>query len=209
MKVLGVTGGVGSGKSEVLRFLEDEYGAEICQLDEVAKDLQKKGGVCYAQIKEAFGSQVVGADGELDRQALAAIIFQDDEKRKVMNAIVHPEVKRWVEQDISSKRKKRAPLYVIEAALLPEAGYEDVCGEQWYIYAKEDVRRKRLRESRGYTDEKISRMIRAQSPEPVFRQACNVVIDNSGAFEDTKKAIKEVLACSPDLINKEEIGDRI
>lgn len=190
MKVLGITGGVGSGKSEVLRFLEKEYGAFVCQLDEVAKELQKQGGPCYARIAGQFGSEVIGSDGELDRQALAAIIFQDEGKRKEMNEIVHPEVKRWVEKDISAKREKKVPLYVIEAALLPEAGYEDICGEMWYIYAREEVRRERLRESRGYTDDKISRIIQSQSPEQAFRKACHAVIDNSGTFEDTKKAIR-------------------
>lgn len=191
MKVLGITGGVGSGKSEVLRCMEEEYKAYVCQLDEVAKELQKRGGICYRQIIEQFGESIIGEDKELDRQKLSAIVFQDEEKRKVLNGIVHPKVKNWVEQDILKKEKQEVPLYVIEAALLPEAGYEDICGEMWYIYTTEEIRRRRLKESRGYTDEKISRMMASQSTEERFRKACQVVIDNSGTFEETKKQIGE------------------
>ena len=193
MKVLGITGGVGSGKSEVLRYMEEEYGAVVCQLDEVAKALQKKGTDCYDKIIEQFGLGVTGENEELDRKKLAAIIFQDENKRRILNGIVHPEVKKWVEQDIIEKKKRGVPLYVIEAALLPEAGYEDICQEMWYIYTEESVRRERLKKSRGYSDETISRMIRSQSPESVFRKACHIVIDNSGTFERTKKQIGEQL----------------
>lgn len=193
MKVLGITGGVGSGKSKVLRFLEEEYGAVVCQLDEVAKELQKNGGSCYKKIVELFGTDVVGPDGELDRGHLAALIFQDEKKRKQINEIVHPEVKKWVKQDIEEMKSRKVPLYVIEAALLPEAGYEDICGEMWYIYAAASVRKERLKRSRGYSDEKITRMMEAQSPERVFRSACQAVIDNSGTFDNTKKQIGERL----------------
>lgn len=193
MKVLGITGGVGSGKSEVLRYMEQEYSAVVCQLDEVAKALQKKGTDCYDKIIERFGREITGENEELDRKKLAAIIFRDEEKRRILNGIVHPEVKKWVEQDIIEKRKRGVPLYVIEAALLPEAGYEDICQEMWYIYTEESVRRERLKKSRGYSDESISQMIRSQSPESVFRKACRIVIDNSGTFERTKKQIGEQL----------------
>lgn len=191
MKVLGITGGVGSGKSEVLRYMEEEYKAYVCQLDEVAKELQKRGGICYQQIIQQFGNDIIGDDKELDRQKLSTIVFQDTEKRIALNRIVHPEVKKWVQQDISNKKEQGVPLYVIEAALLPESGYEDICQEMWYIYTLEDIRRQRLKESRGYSDEKIKQIMASQSSEEVFRKACKVVIDNSGTFEDTKKQIGE------------------
>ena len=81
---------------------------------------------------------------------------------------------------------------MVEAALLPDVG-ADLCDELWYVYAAEDVRRRRLRDSRGYTDEKITQMIGRQPSEQTFRQACTVVIDNSGAFEDTKRQIGDKL----------------
>lgn len=190
MKVLGITGGVGSGKSQVLNYLEEEYGAVIVQLDEVAKKLQRFGQPCYEQIVAVFGKEVVGANRELARDVLGQIVFSDAEKLERLNRIVHPAVRQWVEQDVSKKRKEQIPLYVIEAALLPGAGYEQICDEMWYIYAKERVRRERLVHSRGYSQEQITRMILSQPDEDCFRRVCRVVIDNSGDFEQTKQQIE-------------------
>lgn len=193
MKVLGITGGVGSGKSQVLEHLQKEFGATVCQLDQVAKELQKKGQPCYDQIVEAFGAGILEEQGELDRGKLAQVVFRNPEKLQKLNEIVHPEVKHWVQQDIAQKKNSECPLYVIEAALMPGAGYDQICQEMWYIYAAEAVRRQRLKQSRGYSEEKITSMIQAQPTEEAFRQISQVVIENSGSFEDTKKQIGELL----------------
>ena len=194
MRVIGITGGVGSGKSQVLTYIQETYGANICQLDEVAKKLQKKGERCFEQILCSFGEEVRGTDGELDRERLGQIVFQNKEKLQILNQIVHPEVKRWVQQDISKKEKEGILLYVIEAALMPDAGYDDICQEMWYIYTEESVRRARLKASRNYSDEKITQMILSQPSEKRFREVSDVVIDNSGDFEETKKKIGEILS---------------
>ena len=193
MKVLGITGGVGSGKSEILKFLQEEYQAVICQLDEVARHLQQRGQECWRQIVETFGREMIGTDGELDREKLGAVVFADPEMLQKLNGIVHPEVKSWVRQDIRKKEQDGVTLYVIEAALLPTAGYEEICDEMWYIYTEEAVRRRRLTVSRGYSEEKITKMIQSQPSEEDFRKACTVVIDNSGSFENTKEQIGELL----------------
>ena len=193
MKVIGITGGVGCGKSAVLAFLETEYAAVVTQLDEVAKQLQKRGQECFEQIVAQFGTDILRDDGELDRNRLAETVFQDSERLLKLNAIVHPKVKAWVKEDIEQKRRDGVDLYVIEAALLPTAGYESICDEMWYIYAEEPVRRRRMKESRGYTDEKITQMIASQPTERMFRESCGHMIDNSGTLENTKKQIGELL----------------
>lgn len=193
MKILGITGGVGSGKSAVLDYLEAEYHAVICQLDDVARMLQQNGQVCFTKIVETFGEEVIGKDRELDRQKLSEIVFSDAKKLQQLNEIVHPEVKQWVIKDIADKENSGVPLYVIEAALLPTAGYETICDEMWYIYTNEKVRTERLKASRGYSEERIRNMIASQPKEEVFRKACCAVIENSGTFEDTKKQIGELL----------------
>lgn len=193
MKVIGITGGVGCGKSAVLAFLETEYAAVVTQLDEVAKQLQKRGQECFEQIVAQFGTDILRDDGELDRNRLAETVFQDSERLLKLNAIVHPKVKAWVKEDIEQKRRDGVDLYVIEAALLPTAGYESICDEMWYIYAEEPVRRRRLKESRGYTEEKITQMIASQPTEQRFRESCGHVIENSGTLENTKEQIGELL----------------
>lgn len=192
MKVIGITGGVGSGKSRVLAYLEEAYGAVICQMDETARSLQKKETRCFERIVEVFGHEILDAQGELDRAALGSIVFASEEKLAQLNGIVHPEVIRHVAKDIQSKEAQGRSLYVVEAALLPDVGKE-LCDELWYIYADESARRERLKASRGYTDEKISQMIASQPQEERFRSTCSVVIDNSGSFEDTMKQIGDRL----------------
>ncbi len=192
MKVLGITGGVGSGKSEVLNYLREAYGAVVCQMDETAKRLQEKGTGCFRKIAEAFGPEIIGADGELDRKKLGARVFSDSEQLRLLNSIVHPEVLRSVSADIRKHTEEGTPLYVVEAALLPDVGGE-LCDEIWYIYASEEVRRERLKASRHYSDEKITDMIASQPSEETFRRACTAVIDNSGPFENTERQIGERL----------------
>lgn len=105
MKVIGITGGVGSGKSAVLKLLEEEYHAVVVQLDEVAKALQRKGTPCWKAIVEAFGREILDENEELDRKKLAQIVFQSSEKLEQLNGIVHPAVNSrcfWI-----SKKKKR------------------------------------------------------------------------------------------------------
>ena len=106
MKVLGITGGVGSGKSEVLDYLESRYGAYVCQMDEVAKRLEKRGEICFRKIVDRFGEAVVGTDGELDRKKLGEIVFSDEGKRKILNEIVHPPVLDYVKKDIEKRKKE-------------------------------------------------------------------------------------------------------
>ena len=173
-------------------YLEEAYDAVICQMDDVARKLQQKGTRCFGRIVDTFGPGILSADGELDRTALGALAFSDDKKLRELNAIVHPEVIREVRQRIRECEERGCPLFVVESALLPDVGRE-LCDELWYIYADEEVRRHRLRASRGYTDEKITQMIASQPGEEQFRAACAVVIDNSGDFEDTMRQIGEHL----------------
>lgn len=192
MKVIGITGGVGSGKSEVLNFMKEEYGAVICQMDEVAKQIQRKGNRAFDRIVQEFGGQIIGADGELDRAKLGCLVFSDQQKLKLLNDIVHPEVIEWVRNDILQKKEEGCSFYIVEAALLPKVGNE-LCDELWYIYTDEKVRRERLKSSRHYTEEKITQMIASQPDEEMFRRACTVVIDNSGTLEETKRQIGDRL----------------
>jgi dephospho-CoA kinase len=189
MKIIGVTGGVGSGKSAVLTVLEEKYGAYVCQLYVVAKELQKPGSTCFKKIVALFGRKILREDGELDRQKLSREVFGNQEKLKRLNEIVHPEVKAWVLTDIARREKEGRKLYVMEAALLLEAGYETVCDEIWYIYVPKEIRIKRLQESRGYTRAKTEKIAAAQLDEEIFRERCTAVIDNSGTFENTERQI--------------------
>lgn len=193
MKTIGITGGVGSGKSRVLSFLETEYHAHICQADHVAWQLQRPGEKCYYAIIEKFGKDILCADETIDRAKLGNIVFRDQVKLKQLNHIMHPAVKRRVREKMKSQYEKGTDLFVLEAALLLEEHYDVICDELWYIYSDEKIRRKRLKESRQYTDEKIDAIMASQSPDEVFRRECHIVIDNGGTFEETCAQIKRIL----------------
>ena len=189
--MLGITGGVGSGKSTVLDILKNDYGAFIISCDEVARGLQKRGGKCFADIVALFGEQILRPDGEPDRSRIADLVFADPELLGRLEQIVHPAVKREIQ---SMAENAGNGLIVIESALLLLAGYDTVCRKIWYVYASEIVRRARLRSSRGYTDERISRMFAAQESEDWYRSRADYVIDNDSAgFDGLKIQIEKGL----------------
>lgn len=196
MKVIGITGGVGAGKSEVLGIIRQMTDCVIILADDLARSLEKKGEVCYEPLIELLGKDVCGDDGEIDSKRMAAAIFKkgDKEKLAAVNAIVHPAVKKRILELIDKERKRgKIPYFFIEAALLIEDGYDLIVDEMWYIFATKQERAKRLAQSRGYSQEKIEEIMGNQSSEETFRKYCKVVIDNSGDLEETKEQLKKIL----------------
>nr|MBQ8252870.1 dephospho-CoA kinase [Lachnospiraceae bacterium] len=192
MILIGITGGVGSGKSEVLGYVQKEYNAHVLLADEVANKLKEPGMPCFAPVVECLGKEIIGEDGEIDRVKMASAIFSDPNKLERINAIIHPEVRRYILQVIQEKREDgETDFFFLEAALLIEEHYDEIVDEMWYIYADENVRRERLKISRNYSEEKITSIMSRQMSEQKFREFCSVVIDNSGDFEETKKQIDE------------------
>ena len=186
MIVVGITGGVGSGKSEVLKYLKNKHGAYICQADIVARNLEKKGTICYRKIVEHFGEGILLENGRINRGALAQIVFNNEEELKVLNSIVHPAVKNRITRLIRQlDRKGETRLFILEAALLLDDHYDEMCDEVWYVYTTEHVRRKRLKISRGYSDEKINAMLSCQKTRDEFLEKSDRAIDNSLSFENT------------------------
>lgn len=196
MKVLGITGGVGAGKSTVLSYLEEQYHARVILADEVGRFLQQPGQECYEKITEAFGEKILcEAGGEIDRQRLAAIVFSDPQQLARLNAIVHPAVKAHIIEEIQKEKERdEVPFVVIEAALLFEDHYDRICDEIWYIHTNTEVRLARLARSRGYTEEKSRGIMKNQMSGEQYREKCNFVIDNSSDFmENTYEQINEGL----------------
>ncbi len=193
MKIIGITGGVGAGKTQILEYLNDRYGATVCQADEVAKKLQRKGTDCHRAIAEHFGAEILDSKGELNREKLAQIIFTDEKERAALNEIVHPAVKEEVRKIIKREERRHTSLFILEAALLIDDHYEQICDEIWYVYVEDAIRKKRLIYARGYDAEKVDDIIASQLPKEVFLRNCDRVIDNSGIFEETKIQLDEMV----------------
>ena len=185
MKIIGITGGVGAGKTQILEYLNNKYGATVCQADKVAKQLQKKGGVCYDAIISHFGEGILDEKGELNRSLLADIVFNDQKELEILNGIVHPAVKEEIKKKIAQEERRHTNIFIIESALLIEDNYDEICDELWYIYVKDEIRKKRLIFSRGYDAKKVDEIIAAQLPKDEFLRYCDRVIDNSGVFAET------------------------
>lgn len=185
MRFIGITGGVGAGKSELLHYIEREFSARVVPADELAHELMLPGTACFAAIREAFaGEDLYAEDGRLDAGKLAKAIFSDPQKRERINGIVHPAVKREILRMVKEEREAdRYEYFVLEAALLLEEGYDKICDELWYVDAEEAVRRERLKKSRGYSDGRIDAILGSQLPREEYRKRCKVVIDNSGTLE--------------------------
>ena len=193
MKVIGITGGVGSGKSRVLSYLEEKHHAVICQADHVAWELQKPGQKCYLEIVEHFGTSILNEDKTINRKSLGQIVFGNDAQLQVLNAIMHPAVKCEIQKRISEEKANGRKLFFLEAALLIEEHYDEICDELWYIYTSEQIRRQRLKESRQYSDEKIDAIMATQLSEEMFRKACKNVIENNSTFEDTGAKLDDAI----------------
>ncbi len=195
MFFIGITGGVGAGKSAILNYMKDQYRCRVMLADEIAHDLMEPGCACFDKLKVLLGvDDVWTEDGRFDRGKLAAVLFSDDEKRAALNGIVHPAVKEYViEQYHLEKKRGELEFLVLEAALLIEEKYDAVCDELWYIYTSETNRRERLKKNRGYSDEKIDSIFLSQLPEEVFRAHCAEEIDNNGTPEDAFRQIDAIV----------------
>lgn len=191
MKVIGVTGGVGAGKSEILNFIADNWNATVVEADEVGYLVMKPGKSCFAPIVELFGPGILQEDGTLDRTKIAELVFEDKELLDKLNAIVHPAVKKYIRKAIEREKENETDFFIVEAALLIEDKYDEICDELWYIYADEETRTERLMKNRGYSEEKVKSIFANQLSEDEFSDHCDFEIDNSGDFEDTKEQIMQ------------------
>ena len=189
MKFIGITGGVGAGKSEILKFIRDHYKCKILYADKAAFEVRLPGTECYNRLCELLGEDVVK-----DRRAMAAKMFDNEKLLEQVNAIIHPAVKDYILDAYKKEEEKgEAELFFVEAALLVECGYCDIVDEMWYIYAPEEVRSLRLFNSRGYTPEKIKSIMASQLKEKEFRENCDFVIDNSGSLFAAAEQIRHRL----------------
>lgn len=194
MKIIGITGGVGCGKSEVIRYIVKNYNCYVIFADDVAKQLQEKGNVCYDEIVALLGEDILEEGGQIHKGKMAEKIFGNEELLQKVNAIVHPAVMEYVQKKMKEQEEENCvDFFLIEAALLIECGYGDIVDEMWYVYTADEIRRERLKESRGYSDEKIDQIFASQLSYDEFKNASTFLLDNSGEIEMTHKQIDNKL----------------
>jgi len=191
MIIIGITGGVGSGKSRVLYDLSENHGAYIVEADKLAHTLMEPGQSIYNEIVENFGREILKekAPYEIDRQKLGSIVFSNKDKLKLLDSISHPAVKKNILWQIETKKAEGVKIFVIEAALLIQDGYKEICDEIWYVWVSKEERIKRLAKQRGYTKSKCISMFNSQEDDDYYKKYADFTINNQLDYENSSKQL--------------------
>ena len=189
--IIGVMGGVGSGKSTVLNYLENNYEANIIEADKVAKEVMLPGNDVYNEIVKTFPEVI--ADNKIDSKKLAEIVFNNKEQLEKVNSITHPGAVKEIVSRIKSSKNR---IIVVESAILLGSGVEQYCDELWFVFCNRDTRIKRLIQTRGYSKEKCISVIESQPADEEYNKVADEFIDNSYSEENTREQIDLILNTS-------------
>ncbi|MCL5044743.1 MAG: dephospho-CoA kinase [Deltaproteobacteria bacterium] len=190
--VIGLTGVIGSGKSAVARMLA-EMDAAVVDADRIGHSVYEPGEPAFDELKTAFGEGIVGSDGRIARAKLAALVFASAQALGRLNAIVHPRIRQRLAAEVAELRAAaRVPAIVIEAAVLLEAGWQDLCDEVWLVTAPAASVRERLAAERRMTPAQVAKRLGAQLSEEERRRHADVVIENDGTLEQLRARLAEI-----------------
>ncbi len=191
MKIIGLTGNIASGKSTVMRFLR-ELGAETLDADKVVHALFAPGTPVTRAVADAFGEDVLDAEGGVNRQVLGARVFSDPDALRRLEAIVHPAVGRAIEAAIAAARQRPnpPPAFVIEAVKLVETGRYRLADSLWLVVADPDIQLQRLMEQRALSREEALARLRAQPPLDEKQRLADVIIENNGSLDDLRRQVE-------------------
>ena len=191
-KRIGLTGGIGAGKSTAAKRFR-ELGVLVLDADEISRASLKKGGACYSDVIALFGSKILTLDGEIDRKKLASIVFSDEEKRRQLNAIVHPYVIETMFSRAEEALNKSGGIVVFEVPLLFESGMHEKMDRNIFVACTEEKRLKRIVVRDNTTRQAALARIRAQMPEEEKRLLADYILENDGTIEQLNAQIDTLL----------------
>ena len=193
MKVIGITGGIGAGKSTVSGYLAS-LGYPVFDADEVSRGLTAAGSPVVDELAETFGEEILVRKGVLSREKLAEIVFSDPDKNRKLMQIVTMKVREAGQKWISDYRKKeKYDIIILDIPLLFETGSEDLCDAVWFITADDEVRRRRVMERDGVTAEQVELRMRSQMPEKEKAERSDEIVDNSRGVEELHRTVDALL----------------
>ncbi len=188
--IIGITGGIGSGKSTVLNILKNKYNGFILEADKIGHIVMEPDGLAYKDIVDFFGKDILEFDGRINRKKLGEIVFKDREKLEALNSFVHPNVKKHIIDEIKKiQSSHEKSLIFIEAALLLEDNYDKICDYLWYVYTDKEIRFNRVNSSRGMDRKRFDEIVSNQLSDEIFKLRCHATINNSKSIEDTERQI--------------------
>lgn len=193
IRVIGLTGGIASGKSTVARFLE-EQGAVVVDADALSREAVGPGSAALARIVAAFGEEMLLPGGGLDRKRLGRVVFADPAKRTLLEGIVHPEIRRLADERIASAAAEGRRVVFYMAPLLIESGSVERVDEVWVVTVRPEIQLERLMRRDGIGREEAGRIIASQMPLVEKERHGSIVIDNSGTPEETRRVLAEIWA---------------
>ena len=193
MLKIGLTGGIGTGKSLVTSFLQDQ-GANVINADLLGHEAYLPGTVGFEQVVSEFGEDIVGTDGHVDRQKLGPIVFSDPSNMDRLNAIMHPLIKDMIQTQLDDVEGKGQLIAIVEAAVLIEAGWESLFDEIWVVTADEEEIISRLASRNGLSREDSQKRINSQMTSIERSAHGDVIINNTGSVEDLKENVESLWA---------------
>ncbi|GGH57072.1 dephospho-CoA kinase [Rothia aerolata] len=200
MKRIGLTGGIGSGKSTVAKMFE-EMGAVIIDADQISRDLMRPGSPVLAQVAETFGNQILTNDGHLIRPELAKIVFSDSQAREKLNSIVHPAVRRHSAQ--LAEEAQAAPdfsgVIIEDIPLLAETGQAHRFDAVVVVEVEPDIRLQRLVQQRGMAEDDARARMATQASDERRREIATWVVDNSRSLDDTRAQVEQIYSRLQDM----------
>ena len=191
--ILGVFGGIGSGKSEVLRIMKEGFQACVLQADQIAKSLYEE--ECgYEAVVRICGREILDDQEKIDRHKMADLLFHDEAVRRNVNAAIHPMVYfRFSELTETCLKDHPETIVIYEAAILPENREKLRLDYAVYVYSEKTVRIRRLTETRGMTESRIESVMQRQPSEEEYRAFCDFEIENNGDIEELKEKTYEII----------------
>ena len=190
-KVIGLTGGIGSGKSTVSQYLA-ELGAVIIDADKVGHEAFKPDTEAWHEVVATFGREILTTDGEIDRKKLGGIVFSQPEALSKLNGIMHPRMREMMKARIEEYRQQGTDVVVIEAAVLIEGNWTPLVDAVWVTVTPESAVLQRLKKQRGLAEEQTLARIRSQLSQEERLKHADVVINNDGNLDEVKVKVKEL-----------------
>jgi len=191
MLTIGLTGGIGTGKSEVSRILEN-LGARVIDADKVGHEAYKPHSPIWEEVIATFGEGILQGNEEIDRKKLGAVVFNDSQEMSKLNAIMHPKMAVIIRRDILQLWEGGAEAVVLEAALLLEAGWDSLVDEIWVTYAPEEAIVSRLQARNNLPEEEIKRRMGLQMPFEEAASHAQVVVNNCEGIEELRNKVKSL-----------------
>jgi phosphopantetheine adenylyltransferase/dephospho-CoA kinase len=201
-RIIGITGGICAGKSTVTEFLRDN-GVTIIDADKLGHKVYEPSTPAFELLVRHFGNEIVSDDGNIDRRKLGSIVFTDKSEMRELEKIVWPEIRRLIIEEIVkgketlSNRIDSIPVIAIEAAVMIEAGWQDLVTELWVVYVDKDEARSRLMSRNGLSAEEADRRIAAQLSNEERIQFANAVIHNNLPREELRDKVNLLLSAGP------------